>query len=228
MKERILKLCKRLDKFSLEDIVVIADDIQEQVLELLLLTLVHEKRLIQKNGIYFYNKNSFKNKSILNQSKFLQYHSIEDADYMIKGFCADLEVFKMIYILDFTKHSTTMFYNYFRSLIYETQKVELLKYFEQVPKLPQERVYMNTKVYLYLYDKKLFVSEKYLESKEAKKHTESERLEIKKIYLRSYRKVMNRSYTVKFHLHLTEELWKYGKSFKERYKILNQLFNISK
>lgn len=86
---------------------------------------------------------------------------------------------------------------------------------------------MNTKVYLYLYDNKLFVSEKYLVSKDARKHTEAERLEIKNIYLRSYRKVLSRSFAHKFHLHLAEELWKWGKEFSERYRSLYKLLNIS-
>ena len=88
---------------------------------------------------------------------------------------------------------------------------------------PQERVYMNTLVYLYLYDHKLYVSKTYLENKKAQKHTETERLEIKNIYLRSYRKVLSRSFEKMFHLHLAEELWKYGKDFDEQYNLINKL-----
>lgn len=227
MKERILRLCKRLDKFTFEEISTIADDINESVLELLLLTLVHEKRLIKNGELYLYNKKICANKTSINQPQFLQHHSKQDADYMLKGFCADLEVFKLIDIFGFSKHVSNKFYTYFRTLIYETQKQELLKYFEKTPKMPQERIYMNTKVYLYLYDNKLFVSEKYLVSKNARKHTEAERLEIKNIYLRSYRKVLSRSFAHKFHLHLAEELWKCGKEFSERYRSLYKLLNIS-
>lgn len=97
---------------------------------------------------------------------------------------------------------------------------ELLKHFEKTPKIPQERVYMNTKAYLYLYNNKMYVSEKYLVSKVAKKHTNDERLEIKNIYLRSYRKVLSRSFAHRFHLHLAEEIWKYEKNFEERYSNL--------
>ena len=39
-----------------------------------------------------------------------------------------------------------------------------------------------------------------LENKKAQKHTETERLEIKNIYLRSYRKVLSRSFEKMFHL----------------------------
>ncbi len=227
MKERILKLCKRLDKFTFEDISTIADDVNESVLELLLLTLIDEKRLIKNGKLYLYNKKICTNKTSINQLQFLQHHSKQDADYMLKGFCADLEVFKLIDIFGFSKHVSNKYYTYFRTLIYEQQKAELLKYFEKTPKMPQERVYMNKKVYLYLYDNKLFVSEKYLVSKDARKHTEAERLEIKNIYLKSYRKVLNCSFAHKFHLHLAEELWKWSKEFNERCDLLCRLINIS-
>lgn len=51
MKERVLKLCRRLDKFTLDEISTIAEDIDESVLELLLLTLVQEGKLIFKDNI---------------------------------------------------------------------------------------------------------------------------------------------------------------------------------
>lgn len=227
MKERILRLCKRLDKFSFEDISTIADDVDESVLELLLLTLVNEKRLIQRDGSYFYNKKVSTNKQISNVPLFFQFHTKEDMNYIIKGFCTDVEVFKMMDLFGFSKHLMNKSYQYFRTVIYENQRQELLKYFEKTPKIPQERVYMNTKVYLYLYDHKLFVSEKYLVSKDARKHTEVERLEIKNIYLKSYRKVLSRSFAHKFHLHLAEQVWKWGKEFYVRYESLNNLLNIS-
>ena len=62
MKERVLKLCRRLDKFTLDEISTIAEDIDESVLELLLLTLVQEGKLTFRNGLYFYNKQSFNKK----------------------------------------------------------------------------------------------------------------------------------------------------------------------
>lgn len=226
MKERILRLCKRLEKFSFEDISTIADDIDESVLKLLLLTLTNEKRLIKNNDIYFYNKKVSANKQISKEPLFFQFHTKQDMDYILKGFCADVEVFKMMDLFGFSKHLMNKSYQYFRTVIYEQQRQELLKYFARTPKIAQERVYMNTKVYLYLYDNKLFVSEKYLESKNARKHTEAERLEIKNIYLRSYRKVLSRSFAHKFHLHLTEEIWKWGKEFDERYGLLSDMLNI--
>ena len=82
-----------------------------------------------------------------NQGKKKQLRSI---DFMIKGFCADVEAAKMMDIFGITKHVIHNFNQYFRATIYEKQKSELLKYFARKPKLPQERVYMNNIVYLYL------------------------------------------------------------------------------
>ena len=72
MKERVLKLCRRLDKFTLDEISTIAEDIDESVLELLLLTLVQEGKLIFKDNIYLYNKEQGCNKQRLPQ--FFQHH----------------------------------------------------------------------------------------------------------------------------------------------------------
>ena len=149
MKDRILRLCRRLDKFTLDEISTIAEDIDESVLELLLLTLVQEGKLIFRDNIYLYNKEQGGNKQRLPQ--FFQHHSKTDIDYIIKGFCIDIEVLKMIDLFGFSKHVMNNFYQYFRTIIYEQQKNELVKYFEKSPKIPQERIYMNAKVYLYLY-----------------------------------------------------------------------------
>ena len=62
MKDRILRLCRRLDKFTLDEISTIAEDVDEAVLELLLLTLVKEGKLTLRNDLYFYNKQSFNKK----------------------------------------------------------------------------------------------------------------------------------------------------------------------
>ena len=219
---RILKLCKRLNKFSLDEIEMISEiDLEE--LRPIINILIEEERLAYCDGTYYYNKKVCKKQQISKLPLFFEFHKKQDIEYIIKGFCTDIEVLKMIDLFGFTKHVTNKFYDYLRTLIYNEQYKELLKCFDKSPKLPQERVYMNTIVYLYLYDHKLYVSQKYLVNKEAKKHQEQERLEIKNIYLRSYRKVLNRSFTGKFHLHLAEEIWKYGKSFEERHLLLNKM-----
>lgn len=222
MKERILKLCKRLNKFSLDEIETISE-IDSEELKPIIDSLILEERLTYCDRSYYYNKKVCKKQQISNLPLFFDFHKKQDIEYIIRGFCADVEVLKMIDLFTLSKVVIDKFYKYFRTIIYLEQYKELLQLFEKYPKLPQERVYMNTKVYLYLYNHKLYVSEKYLVNKGAKKHKEQERLEIKNIYLRSYRKVLSRSFAHKFHLHLAEEIWKYGKSFEEEYSALNKM-----
>lgn len=225
MKERVLKLCKRLDKFTLDEIEMVSELKTEELMPILS-ELKNENRLIQKDNFYFCNKVSTTRENCGKLPLFFQFHTKRKTNYILRGFCVDMEAFKMADVFSFSKQVINKYYTYFRTLIYETQKQQLLKYLEKIPKIPQERVYMNTKVYLYLYDDKLFVSEKYLVSKDARKHREDERLQIKNIHLRSFRKVLSRSFAHKFHLHLAEELWKYNKEFNERYKNLNKLLNL--
>jgi len=96
MKDRILRLCKRLNKFTLDEITTIAEDINEANLELALMYLVNEKRIIKKDNLYFYNKEFLKNNFHGKLPQFFQHHSKQEIDYIIKGFCADVEVLKMI------------------------------------------------------------------------------------------------------------------------------------
>lgn len=58
MKDRILKLCKRLDKFSFEEIVGIAEDVDESVMKLLLQTFVADNYLKCDEDNYTYIKRS--------------------------------------------------------------------------------------------------------------------------------------------------------------------------
>ena len=55
MKERILRLCKRLDKFTLDEIEMVSELKTEELMPILS-ELKNENRLIQKGNSYFYNK----------------------------------------------------------------------------------------------------------------------------------------------------------------------------
>ena len=179
MKDRILKLCKRLDKFSFEEIVGIAEDVDESVMKLLLQTFVADNYLKCDGDNYTYIKRSKTRKNNSKLPLFFQFHKQEDINYMIKGFCSDVEASKMITLFGFSKNMVDNFNQYFRSILYENQRSELLKKFAKKPKLPQERVYMNTLVYLYLYDHKLYVSKTYLENKKPKNILKQKGLKLK-------------------------------------------------
>ena len=227
MKERILRLCKRLDKFTFEEVLEITENIEEQDLKNIFDNLISENKLIHMNGIYFYNKQLVKTKQINMYPLFFQFHNKTEIEYILKGFCANIEVLKIKDFLGISKNVVDKFYNYFRTQIYEKQKQELLKYYDKNPKIGLERKFMSAKIYLYLYNGNLFVSDKNLCTKNNEiKHSESERLKVKNSYLRSFRKVQNRTFAYKFYLHLAEECCRYDKDFKKLYVDLTNIINI--
>ena len=83
MKDRILKLCKRLDKFSFEEIVGIAEDVDESVMELLLQTFVADNYLKCEGDNYTYIKRSKtrKAKSISNLRQIILFTKIKIIDF---------------------------------------------------------------------------------------------------------------------------------------------------
>jgi len=144
---------------------------------------------------------------------------------IVKCFCADIQVDKVVKILNPEKHCINKFYKFFRESIYENQYKMLLKFFDNDPKNGCSREYLGKTVHLYLYNDKLFVSEKLLKNKHAKDFNNEERLVIKNLYLRDFRKVLNTAYSSYFHLHLAEMIWRRSKEYSELLEELNNLLD---
>ena len=95
MKERILKLCKRLNKFSLDEIETISE-IDSEELKPIIDGLILEERLTYCDGTYYYNKKVCKKQQTGKLPLFFEFHKKQDIEYIIRGFCTDVEVLKMI------------------------------------------------------------------------------------------------------------------------------------
>lgn len=220
MKERILRLCKRLDKFSLEDIVVIADDIQEQVLELLLLTLVHEKRLIKKNGIYFYNRY----KSATEQTPILKRFSKDTVDLTLRAFCSDITADKIPNLISISEDSTMKLYSYFRKCIYNNQYKQLCDYYNRSPQKYRTCTFFNSyTAYFYIYNNVVSITDNPFVSDSEKNFSKSEIKEFKKIYSYLSRIQSHNKNKINIHHKLAEALWRRNKSFKELYEHLKSI-----
>ena len=120
MRERVLKLCRRLDKFTLDEISTIAEDISESVLELLLLTLVQDGKLTLRDDLYFYNK-----KQISKKPSILSFYPKQIIDTAIRCFSLSIPAYKVAKILDIGEDQSSKIYNIFRELIYESQAKKL-------------------------------------------------------------------------------------------------------
>lgn len=215
MKERILRLCKRLDKFSFGDISTIADDVDESVLELLLLTLVNEGSLIQRGKLYFYNK-KVKNKQITT----FQYFNKETIKLVLRCFCVQIPADKTCLIINISEHSVNKIYNYFRKLLYERQQAELLKQYALKAQKFRIRTFFNLDAYFYIYNNQVYVTDKALTSTKEKTFTKDEVKEFKKIYCYLSRIECHNKNQINLYYRLAEALWRREKSFEELYEDL--------
>lgn len=140
MKERILKLSKRLNKFMLDEISLIAEDIEESVLIPILEELVQEQKLIKRGDLYLYNKKITANRQISKVPIFFQYYDKSTAELILKCFCAEIPVLNVALIIEPSKTAILNFYNYFRKCLYETQLNKLKKHYDKTPQIPFNKV----------------------------------------------------------------------------------------
>ena len=212
MKERVLKLCRRLDKFTLDEISTIAEDIDESVLELLLLTLVQEGKLTFRNGLYFYNKQSFNKKYSI-----LSYYPAKILDIVIRCFCLSIPAYKAKDVIGIAESSTMQLYYIFRELIYERQTNKLKSLYDKSPQQCRNRMFFDTEFHFYIYDNQVFVSENPFQSPNEKAFTKAEEQEFKKVYSYLTRFTSHNSNKVDLPQKLAEGIWRRNKEFEELY-----------
>lgn len=213
--KRVLRLCRRLDKFTLDEISTITEDINESVLELLLLTLVQEGKLTLRNGLYFYNK-----KQISKKPSIMSFYPKQIIDTAIRCFCLSIQSYKVAKILDIGENQASKIYNIFRELIYERQTKKLNFLYEKSPQQCRNRMFFESEFHFYIYDNQVFVSENQLQSPDEKAFTKSEEREFKKVYSYLTRFTSHNSNKVDLPQKLAEGIWWRNKSFEELYEDL--------
>ena len=219
---RILRLCKRLDKFTLDEISTIAEDVDEAVLELLLLTLVQEGKLILRNDLYFYNKQSFNKKYSI-----LSYYPAKVLDIVIRCFCLSIPAYKTTQIVGIAESSTMQLYYIFRELIYERQTNKLKSLYDKSPQQGRNRIFYDEEFSFYVYDNQVFVSENLFQSPEEKAFTKPEIQEFKKVYSYLTRFTSHNSNKVDLPQKLAEGILRRNKEFNKLYLDLKvNLLNI--
>lgn len=215
MKDKILKLAKRLETFKLEDIESIMGDGIEGVLQ----ELVKDGQLNLVGGIY-----SYKAERNLSLPFCFKFHSQEKIEMITKCFCAGVKSKQASFLLDIGNATMQNFYKHFRQMIYERQLDALKTHFEQKPKIAKMRRFYDIPVYFYLYKDELFVADKQLKTKRKKlPHTKEESLRIKVLYSRLRRSINHSQMKQNLAHHVAEHIWKYGNRLEDAY---NNLFHI--
>ena len=209
--KRALKLCRRLDKFTLDEISTITEDINESVLELLLLTLVQEGKLTLRDDLYFYNKQISKKPSMLS------FYPKQIIDTAIRCFCLSIPAYKVAQIIGIANNSTVKLYNIFRELIYERQTQKLRFLYGKSPQQGRNRIFFNEELSFYVYNNQVFVSENSFQSPDERAFTKSEVQEFKKVYSYLTRCTSHNSNKVDLPQKLANGIWRRNKEFGELY-----------
>lgn len=222
MKERILKLCKRLDKFSFEEIVGIAEDVNECVLELLLQTLVAENLLIYRNGMYIYNK--VKTVSINKKYSLLKYYPPKILDIVIRCFGTGISIEECSNITDVHQNQVLKLYRTFRELIYVRQVAILKNKYTKEPQKYRTRTFFENQIfYFYIYNNQVFVIDKPFKSDKEKAFTSDEIKEFKKIYCYLSRLECHNQNKNFLGYKLAESIWRRNKAFEDLYHDIQNL-----
>ena len=207
MKNKILKLAKRLEKFRLEDVESILGEGIKDILQ----ELVEEGQLNLVGEIY-----SYKAEQNLPLPFCFKFHSQEKIEMITKCFCARVKSKQASFLLDIGDATMQNFYKHFRQMIYERQLNALKTHFEQEPKIAKMRKFYDIPVYFYLYNDELFVADKPLKTKRKKlPHTKQESLRIKVLYSRLRHSINHSQMKQNLAQHVAEHIWRYGKKFYE-------------
>lgn len=223
MKERILRLCKRLSKFTLDEISTISELAPDRLLPIIN-ELIFESKLLQENGVYFYTKKQ----SISAKYSIFKYYPKVTIDLVLKCFCESIGTTKVSHILSMGEDQVQKFYTIFRMLIYERQEKLLRNFYAQEPQNARRRKFFDQEVYLYIYNKQVFVSENLLQSYDDKPLNTNDKAEFSKIYCYLTRNLTHNQNAHNLNCKIAETLWRRNKNFNELYfDPKNKLLNFS-
>ncbi len=222
MKERILQLCKRLNKFMLDEIVTISE-IKQENLKIILDKLIVENKLTKYQNQYIYCKQE----RMSTTYPVFQYFSKQMVDLIMRCFCLNIPTKKAMNIVEICHSSVENFYKIFRKMLYERQLCLLKQYYYDRPQICKTRKFFyEIYMYFYIYNSQVFVVDKPFKLKGEKLCTNTETQEFKKIY--SYlRRHMENHIKNKTNLEhkIAESIWRRNEDFKFLYKDLTNLIN---
>ena len=218
MKDKILQLCKRLNRFTLGEIATISEISADKLLPTLN-ELILESKLLEENGTYIY----LKKKCTSNKYPIFKCYPKTTIDMVLKCFCDSIVTKKVSHILSIGEGSVQKFYTIFRTLIYERQKKLLDNFYSLNPQKARHRKFFNKDVYLYFYDNQIFISKNLLKSKNDKPLTQKEKSDFTTIYFYLSRNLTHNQNIHNMEYKIAEVIWRRGKDFKSLYSDLFQL-----
>ena len=214
MKNKVLKLCKRLNKVTAAEIAPILMLDEKEVSNILNELVSEDKLTVREDLIYFYKEVERKAPLPL----FFEYREKEEIELLIKCFSCEIPSAKASWLLKIKEPVICKFYSYFRELIYNKQLEELKVLFNKNPKIPCERNFVGVLNFMYYYNGQTYISKKKLLHKYTEKpFSKMDMLEFKKDYSKLTRRVNHNSMQNFVHLHLAEQIFRFNHNYDEVY-----------
>ena len=141
MEEQILKLCKRLKKFTLENLEILSEIPKTELLPILS-KFVDENKLIKQENEYVFQKSKLPAQKY---SIFKTYPAIIN-DIVLRCFCENINSIKTSHIVNIGEDQVQNFYTIFRTLIYQRQKQKLDFYYLKSPQKARHRKFLLFKI----------------------------------------------------------------------------------
>lgn len=212
MKEQILKLCRRLDKFTIDNLLMITEMKTEELLPIVQ-ELLTEGKISESNGQYSYCKKV----SVMQKYSIFSYYSSSVVDTIIRCFCSGVPAYIAFRIASIGENEANKFYNIFRSELYEKQTKKLKSFYLQKPLIARNRMFFDTELHFYIYENQVFVSDELLEAENAEFLSKLEDKEFKKIYSYLTRCAFHNQTKHNLPQNLNEFLWTRNKDFEQLY-----------
>jgi len=220
MTERILQLCKRLNKFTLDEIATISEIPVDELLQILN-ELIAENKLSLENNVYSFKKKQ----NISERYPIFKYYPKATIDLILRCFCESIVTTKVSHILSIGEPQVQKFYTIFRTLIYSRQKKLLDSYYSKSPQNARHRTFFDKEVYLYFYDGQVFISKNLLKSKNDKPLNQKNKADFTTIYCYISRNLTHNQNVHNLEYKIAEIIWRKGKDFKNLYEDLCNLIN---
>lgn len=212
MREQILKLCRRLDNFTIDNLLMITEMESEELLPIVR-ELLAEGKISESNGQYSYCKKV----SVMSKYSIFSCYNPEIVDIVIRCFCTAIPSYKVALILGIGEKQAVKLYTIFREAIYNEQLKRLNFHYELKPQQARNRIFFEAEAYFYVYDNHVYVSEKLLHSKNDIGFTSAEVKEFKKIYCYLTRCAYHNQNKHHLGSKLAEFIWRREQNFKELY-----------
>lgn len=183
MKDKVLKLCRRLKKCTLNDLISYTEE-NEDIIKTALLYLDNEGLIQEKNGNIYYLDKKYKKDHVQakNINIMMEYRTPEEVEIIIKGFCLEIPPQKLCELIGVNPNCICKYYGVFRKMIYDRQYKLLLKSFFDKPQIGRYRRFYEKYAFFYVYKDQVFVCDKLLRASIEKNFTKSQIREFKNMY----------------------------------------------